>query len=136
MTIMVFISMMMDPQQHPLLGVHHSRLYRGNAEESGVELVNPLDESTAPVSRILSGRVSGDAAPWARILPSIRNRALACFQKTPESRKVGRAGEATCHAHDGYTVLLEPHLRAGFPNGTLPDCDELLILAGLTKLLG
>ena len=71
-------------QQHPLLGVHHSSLNGGNAEEPGVELVNPFDEAASAENDILGGRVSGKAMPGSRVLPAVRYRSFPRFQHLPE----------------------------------------------------
>ena len=71
-------------QHHPLRRVHHPRLDGRDTEEPGVELVEVLDESSVPEGCFLGSRVSEGPVPRTGARASVRHRALARFQLTPE----------------------------------------------------
>ena len=70
-------------EQHPLLRVYRSGLYRRNAEEPRVEPVDTIDKRASSTHYVLGIRVAGDAVPGAGVLASLRNGLGTRFNQFP-----------------------------------------------------
>src|SRR5205823_13061130 len=107
-------------EQHALLRVHERRLARGDAEEAGVEPVDPVDE--APEARDRLTRVSWHGIVVCVDRPAIgwdlAHRVDPVAEKLPErSRVVGASGKPAADTDDGDGLStqgspLSPFLRA------------------------
>ena len=106
-------------QHQPLLGVQQLRLYRGDAEEPRVELVDVVDVRPEPARLGLDRGVGEQVAhaTHARARNALDDRALARFKLTPERREARRAGETARHPHHRYRLSGLPARHLCIPLG-------------------
>ena len=92
-----------DLEEEPVLGVHHLRLLRGNAEEGGVEHLHVAQDAPGPDVRGVLGQARGEARVELLGLEE-GDRFDAVAQVLPQLAHARRAREPPPHADDGHVV--------------------------------
>ena len=95
-------------EQQPLARIHRVRLDRPDAEEPGVEPVDPVDEAAAACGAVAGRPACRRTGPAVGVPPPVRDRGLARFELAPIRLEVGRTGEPARHPHDRDRIVFAP----------------------------
>ena len=87
-------------QEQPLLRIHYPRTDRRHAEETRIEVIDFLDETTALPGAVPGRGISRNPGPASLVLPSAGYRVVTGFEPPPERGDIRRTRKSACHADD------------------------------------